>query len=133
MGVIWASCLVAKCGNINTEIFRGIFFVTIRQQITGDLYEAMKSRQRDVVTTLRTILSEIANAEAVEADTDFVPMIGRTNDVPRRTLTDDDIRQILEAEAARHREAMAEFENVGRLDEVERLQFGLDIINRYIE
>ena len=106
--------------------------MTMRQQITGDLYEAMKSRQSDVVTTLRTILGEIANAEAVEADTDFVPMIGRTNDIPRRILTDEDIRQILKAEADRHREAIAEFENVGRQDAAERLQAGLKVIVRYL-
>jgi uncharacterized protein YqeY len=70
--------------------------MTIRQQIMGDLYEAMKSRRSDVVSTLRTLLGEIANAEAVAVDTDFVPMIGRTNDVPRKHLTDDDIRQILQ-------------------------------------
>jgi hypothetical protein len=107
--------------------------MTIRQQIMGDLYEAMKSRQSDVVSTLRTLLGEIANAEAVAVDTDFVPMIGRTNDVPRKHLTDDDIRQILQAEADNHRAAIAEFESVGRQDAVERLQLGLDVITRYLD
>jgi uncharacterized protein YqeY len=107
--------------------------MTIRQQIMGDLYEAMKSRRSDVVSTLRTLLGEIANAEAVEVDRDFVPMIGLTNDVPRKHLTDDDIRQILQAEAERHREAIAEFESMSRQDAVERLQLGLDVITRYID
>lgn len=93
----------------------------------------MKARQKDTVSTLRTILGEIANAEAVETDTDFVPMIGRTNDVPRRVLTEEDIRQILEAEAERHRAAIVEFEEVGRQDAAERLQAGLNVIMRYLD
>lgn len=106
--------------------------ITIRQQITADLKKAMKAREMNTVSTLRTILGEIANAEAVETDTDFVPMIGRTNDVPRKQLTDADIRQILQAEADRHQEAITEFENVGRHDAVQRLQAGLEIITGYL-
>ena len=106
--------------------------MSIRQQIKGDLFEAMKSRRSDVVSVLRTLLGEIANAEAVETDTDFVPMLGRTNDVPRKQLTDDDIRQILQAEADNHRAAIAEFEQAGRQDAVERLQNELKIIKRYL-
>ncbi|MFZ0543788.1 MAG: GatB/YqeY domain-containing protein [Candidatus Promineifilaceae bacterium] len=106
--------------------------MTIRQQIKADLTKAMKARQSETVSTLRALLGEIANAEAVEIDTDFVPMIGRTNDVPRRLLTDEDIRQILQAEAERHQSAIAEFENVGRQDAAERLQAGLELINGYL-
>jgi uncharacterized protein YqeY len=106
--------------------------MTIRQQITADLAQAMKERRTETITTLRTLLGEIANAEAVETDRDFVPMSGRTADVPRKVLTEDDIRRILTAEAERHREAIAEYEAVGRWDAVEQLQNGLAIINRYL-
>lgn len=106
---------------------------SIRQQITADLKIAMKARQMDTVSTLRTLLGEIANAEAVEADTDFVPMIGRTNDVPRKILTDEDIRQILQTEADNHRAAIAEFQRVGHQEAINRLQIGLDLINSYLE
>jgi uncharacterized protein YqeY len=92
----------------------------------------MKARDTHLISTLRTLLGEIANAEAVETDTDFVPMIGRTNDVPRKHLTDDDIRQILQVEADNHRAAIAEFEQAGRQDAVERLQIGLRVIDKYL-
>ncbi len=107
--------------------------MTIRDQITADLKTALKARQMETVSTLRTILGEIANAEAVETDTDFVPMSGRSNDVPRRVLTDADIRGILTAEADHHRAAIAEFESVGHQDAIERLQAGLDLINGYLQ
>lgn len=106
---------------------------SIRQQITADLKTAMKAREMETVSTLRTLLGEIANAEAVETDTDFVPMIGRTNDVPRKVLTDDDIRLILQTEADHHRAAIADFESAGHQEAVDRLQNGLDLINSYLE
>jgi uncharacterized protein YqeY len=104
----------------------------IRQQITADLKSAMKARQTDTVSTLRTLLGEIANAEAVETDTDYVPVVGRTNDVPRKTLTDEDIRQVLQTEADNHRAAIADFESVGHQEAINRLQIGLDLINSHL-
>jgi uncharacterized protein YqeY len=92
----------------------------------------MKARDTHLISTLRTLLGEIANAEAVETDTDFVPMLGRTNDVPRKHLTDEDVRQILQAEADNHQAAIAEFEQAGRQDAVERLQIGLRVIDKYL-
>jgi uncharacterized protein YqeY len=106
--------------------------MTIRQQINYDLFESMKSRNQEVTAILRTLLSEIANAEAVETDTDFVPMDGRTADVPRKTLTEADIRQILQTEADNHRAAIVEFEENGRHDAAQKLHLGLTIIERYL-
>lgn len=107
--------------------------MTIRQQISYDLFEAIKSRQTEIIPTLRTLLGEIANAEAVETDTDFVPMAGRSNDVPRKQLSDDDIRRILQTEADHHREAIAEYESAGRPEAAEPLRLGLKIIDRYLD
>jgi uncharacterized protein YqeY len=106
--------------------------LNIRKQIEADLKAALKNRRMDNVTTLRTILGEIANAEAVEVDTDFVPMSGHSKDVPRKVLTEEDIRRILEEEAEHHRAAISEFESVRRWDAVERLQAGLDLITGYL-
>lgn len=106
--------------------------MTIQEGIKADLKAAMKARHTETIATLRTLLGEIANAEAVETDTDFVPMIGRTNDVPRKRLTEADIRQILQAEADHHRAAIAEFESAGHQEAINRLQAGLELINGYL-
>jgi uncharacterized protein YqeY len=47
-------------------------------------------------------------------------------------LTENDIRQILLHEANNHREAIAEFEQVDRLDTAENLKQGLAIIESYL-
>jgi uncharacterized protein len=107
--------------------------MSIRERMRDDLTAALRGREMDRVSTLRSLLGEIANAEAVETDRDFVPMAGRTNDVPRRALTEADVRGILEREGERHREAMAEFENAGRQDAAERLQAGLKVIEEYLQ
>lgn len=106
----------------------------IRKQIKADLLHAMKTRRREDVTTLRTLLSAIDNAEAVPVDdTPIVPFNGRSEDVPRLQLTPADIQQILHQEAEERRAAAAEYERLGRADQVEMLKASIALIERYID
>jgi hypothetical protein len=85
-----------------------------------------------VVSTLRSTLAEIDNAEAVEVDTSFVPLVGRTNDVPRKVLTEAEIRAILQSEADQIKLALAEYERVGRVEKAAELQAAWELLAGYL-
>jgi uncharacterized protein YqeY len=106
--------------------------VPLRQRLKADLLGAMKARQNHVVSTLRSTLAEIDNAEAVEVDTSFVPMADRTNDVPRKVLTEAEIRAILQSEADQIKLALAEYERVGRVEKAAELQAAWEVLAGYL-
>ena len=104
----------------------------LRQRLKADLLGAMKARQNHVVSTLRSTLAEIDNAEAVEVDTSFVPLVGRTNDVPRKVLTEAEIRAILQSEADQIKLALAEYGSVGRAEKAAELQAAWEVLVGYL-
>lgn len=104
----------------------------LREQLKADLILAMKARQKQVVSTIRILLAAIDNAEAVEPSETFSPVIGRTNDVPRRDLTEQQIRQILQIEADKQRDALTECERLGRDQAAKELQAELEVMSRYL-
>ena len=107
--------------------------MSLRTQLKTDLRHAMKARQKETVTALRILLAAIDNAEAVQTDTSFVPVAGRTNDVPRKLLTEAHIQQILQAEAAKQREALAECERLGQNDAAEQIRAELAVMSKYLD
>ena len=75
----------------------------IREQMKVDLRQAMKARDTERVTTLRSVLGAIDNAEAVPVtaiSASVEPVVGKSNDVPRKLLSTEDIRQIVTHEIA---------------------------------
>lgn len=60
------------------------------------------------------------------------PIVNRSADVPRRLLTEADIRAILRGEADSRRASMEKYEAVGRYDEVERLREEIEIFDLYL-
>ena len=65
----------------------------IRERLQVALSEARRSRDAMRTSVLRTTLSAIANAEAVE-----IPPGTVETELPRRVLTDDDVRAVVVAE-----------------------------------
>ena len=106
--------------------------ISLRQRLKADLLGAMKARQNHVVSTLRSTLAEIDNAEAVEVDNSFVPMAGRSNDVPRKVLTEAEIRAILQREADQIKLALAEYGSVGRAEKAAELQAAWEVLVGYL-
>ena len=107
--------------------------MSLRTQLKADLRHAMKARQKEAVTALRVLLAAIDNAEAVQTDTSFVPVAGHTKDVPRKLLTEMHIQQIVQAEAAKQREALAEYERLGQNDAVQQIRTELAVMSRYLD
>ena len=83
----------------------------IRQQISDDLKQAMKSRQPVKLETVRFVWSEIKNAE-IDA---------------KRELNEEEVVKLLRTEVKRRREAIEQFGRGGRADltkeEEEKLRY----------
>jgi uncharacterized protein YqeY len=67
--------------------------VSLRVRLQSELTDAMRARDARRTSVLRSTLSAIANAEAVE-----VPAVVTATEVPRRDLSEDDIRAIVARE-----------------------------------
>jgi uncharacterized protein YqeY len=110
---------------------KGYWTVKYRNQMKVDLMQAMKNRDRATMMTLRSLLAAIDNAEAVEVNEPLTPIFGRTNDVPRKLLTEEDVCQILHREAEARRSALADYVRLGREDVAEQLRGEVALIARY--
>ena len=71
----------------------------VRDEMQTDLTAAMKAGDRTRISVLRSALSALANAEAVDAPVQkSTPVAFGTTEVPRRELGDDDVRAVLSRE-----------------------------------
>jgi hypothetical protein len=74
------------------------------------------------VSVLRTTLAAVANAEAVDAATSVRPRQGAfAGDVPRRELSEDDVRSIVAAARDELRTAEDELRGLGQADAADDL------------
>ena len=103
-----------------------------RERLKADLKKAMKARESQTVTVLRSLLAAIDNAEAVELGTSSSFVIGRANDVPRKALSEAQIREVLRGEVEELQTAVAEYERLGKLEEAETLSKALDVASGYV-
>lgn len=94
------------------------------ERLRADLVSAMRRRDGEEISALRSALAAIANAEAqpVEAESNRLlgdgPIAGAAvgvgaAEVPRRLRTDDDARRIVMAERDERREAAAQIDESG--------------------
>lgn len=112
----------------------------LRDRMGAALPGAMRARDRAAVAALRSALAAIANAEAVHVDT--VPRAGAIEhaqvgagaaDAPRRDLTEDDVRAVVEAEVAEHDRAAQHLADVGRRDEATAAAAQADVLRRLLD
>lgn len=107
----------------------------LREQMKADLRQAMKVRESATVATLRAVLAAIDNAEAVPLSAPAMPVepvLHQRHEVPRKLLSADDIRQIIQKEAAERRAASLKYANLGQPAEAERLQRAATLIEAYL-
>jgi uncharacterized protein YqeY len=88
----------------------------LRDRLQTSLKAAMQARDASATSVLRTTLSAIANAEAVE-----VPAGTTATELPRRHLTEDDVRAIVRGERDDLATTATELRSHGRLDEAKEL------------
>ncbi|MBX3014038.1 MAG: GatB/YqeY domain-containing protein [Caldilineaceae bacterium] len=107
----------------------------LREQMKADLTRAMKARQSETVATLRSVLAAIDNAEAVPVETPtqpIEPIAGQRHEVPRKVLSLDDIRQMVQKELDERRAASATYAQLGQSAEAERLATAADLLAGYL-
>jgi len=106
---------------------------TLRTRLRDDLRLAMKDRDTLTTLTLRSLLEAMDNASAIPMTAEHVPVYGRSGDVPRRIVTEDDYRLILRNEAASRQAAAQEYERLGRIEASAQVRAELEVVMRYID
>lgn len=105
----------------------------LRTRLSADLRLAMKDRDTLTTLTLRSLLEAMDNASAVPMTAEHVPVYGRSGDVPRRIVTEDDYRLIVQNEAAARQAAALEYERLGRIEAAAHVRAELKVVLRYID
>ncbi|HEX5479542.1 MAG TPA: GatB/YqeY domain-containing protein [Dehalococcoidia bacterium] len=99
--------------------------MALKEQISNDLKEAMRSGdalRRDV---MRSVLTAISNAEIARVDT-------KDESAARTSLEDDAVVGVLRKQAKQRRDSIEEYAKAGRQDLVDRERGELEIITEYL-
>jgi uncharacterized protein len=88
----------------------------LRDRLRDDLAQAMRDRDTARVKVLRTTMSAIQNAEAVEGVASVEGVVDY-GDVQRRSLTDDDVIEIIVREIEEFERSVAEYRQIGQMRE----------------
>jgi uncharacterized protein YqeY len=90
--------------------------MTLKEQVTDDMKQAMKDRDNDLRDTLRLILSSIKNAEIEK----------------RGDLTADEGLAVLRKEAKQRQDSIEQYRSAGRDDLADHETMELTVIERYL-
>lgn len=114
---------------------------SVRARLQEGLTAAMKARDRVAVGALRSVLSSVANAEAVDVEhaptstggaiAGAVSGVGAA-EAPRRELSDEDVAAVVAAEIAERGSAADEYERLGQVAEAERLRAELKVLGAFV-
>lgn len=90
----------------------------LKDQLQGDLTEAIRAQDELTMATLRMALSAITNAEVSGKEA--------------RELSDEDVIVVLTSEAKKRREAAESFDSGGATDRADRERAELGVLQRYL-
>lgn len=104
--------------------------VRLRRRLGESLKVALRERDTIAVAAIRSAMSAVDNAEAVDRSHAPPPtgVIGDVRlgvgagEVARRELSEDDVLEIVRAEVGERRIAAAEYERLGRAEQAGRLK-----------
>ena len=109
--------------------------MSVQVRLQQALSRALKERDTEAVSALRSALGAIANAEAVpvpqRTGTEVMLGVG-PSEVPRRELTKDEIDGIVEAEIVERRQAAAGLVGLGQDAHMERLVEQAKVLERVL-
>ncbi len=103
----------------------------LRRRFRESLKVAFTARDNIAVAAIRSAMSAIDNAEAVDASRAPAPKGGTSADIrlgvgageaARRELSDQDVLEIVRAEVSERTAVAVEYERLGRVDEASRLR-----------
>lgn len=81
---------------------------------------------------IRTLIGVIENAGAVEVEPTVEVKTGLGHDVPRRELTDEDVRALLEGERAEVADALGRYRDLGLDHQIAEMETRLSVVERYL-
>jgi uncharacterized protein YqeY len=100
----------------------------LRAPLSAELRTAMKSRDKPAIDTLRCLLAVLDNAGAGAQDPkDF----GSSVEVPRKSLTQTELRTLMQAEITSRRAAVIDYERGGHHKDAARLRAEMSSANIY--
>lgn len=116
----------------------------MRTDLRDGLKTALKSRDRTAIAALRSALAAIDNAEAIPADQAVDTTVGHEHvagaaaglaaaEAPRRSLTEADLRSIVENEVRERTVAAEDYERLGRKEQAEQLRAEASVLRRHLE
>ena len=108
--------------------------MNLRHVLQAELITAMKNQDMPTVMAIRSVLSAIANKEAVpapEASSIDPPLTG-SNDVPRRELTPAEVRLVVMDEVDERRNSADYLVTAGKHEEAAALQNQVQILERFL-
>ena len=113
---------------------------SVRARLRAALPAAMKARDRAAVAAIRSTLAAIDNAEAVDAEAPVVEharIAGSAGELgageaARATLTEQQVRDIVEQEAAERRSAADEYAGHGRDEQAAQLRAEADLVASFL-
>ena len=101
---------------------------SLRRRLQADLRVALEQRDGLRLSVLRTTLSALSNAEAV--DSGNYPT--GVTEVPRRVLADEEIRSVVERERDELRATARGMHRVGAHDRARELLRQADVLDGYL-
>jgi hypothetical protein len=104
----------------------------IRSRLRSDLTTAMKTGDRVRARVVRSTMTAIANAEAVEAPIGAEGTVGHA-DVPRREVGRAQIIDLIEIEIGEREVAAAQYRDVGRPADAETLEEEMAVLRAYLD
>jgi len=93
--------------------------MTLYEQITNDMKEAMKSKDKELLSTIRMLKSAI-------------DLYKINNKMDRNTVEDEVVIEIAAKQVKTHKESIIEFKNANRDDLVTQLEKEISIIKKYL-
>lgn len=116
--------------------------VRVRQHFRESLKAALNARDSIAVAAIRSALSAVDNAEAVDPSGAPAPAGGVIGDVrlgvgagevARRELSTQDVLEIVRAEIRDRASAAAEYERLGRVEQASRLKAEATVLQSFLE
>ena len=108
--------------------------MNLRQVLQAELITAMKAQDKATMMAIRSVLSAIANKEAVPAPKSSSidePVKGYA-DVPRRELTPAEVRLVVMDEVDERRNSADYLATAGKDEEAEALRTQVAILERFL-
>jgi uncharacterized protein len=102
---------------------------TLRHRLQADLRIALEDRDGLRLSVIRTTLSALSNAEAVDPGDGWGPEV---TEVPRRVLTDPEMRAVVERERDELRATARGMHRVGAHDRARQLLGQADVLDGYL-